>query len=297
MDCDFSSGEQSEETFQPDKSVMTSSTRTEDIQNASTSGGIPGTASSLPRPTGKPSGGGNETIRRSENISYQTSKVVRHVNLPQGVVRKVSASLLLDHTVSFEKQNGKLKRILTPPSIEKIKSIRDVVAGAIGFDERRGDQLIVESLPFESTQSIEPGPETADPTTRPPGAANGQPNPLWQKPYLWGGVAAVVTTLALAAGWLVRKRRKRSARKASSAPLPPGTVAQALAGPAHNMDLPDAQNAKQLNSQEKPAGYLTEPSNDLQELEELTRKIRQGATSNPEPYVNVVKNWLTEEAR
>src|SRR5271157_3467005 len=55
VECDFSGVEQSEEIFDPARSVMTSSQRTEDSSGAVNSSGVPGTASTLPRPTLRPS--------------------------------------------------------------------------------------------------------------------------------------------------------------------------------------------------------------------------------------------------
>src|SRR5262249_31063786 len=45
VECDFSTAEQSEETFDPTKSVMVTSQKTEDISGGSSTAGIPGTAS------------------------------------------------------------------------------------------------------------------------------------------------------------------------------------------------------------------------------------------------------------
>src|SRR5580693_762851 len=50
VDFDLSSGEQQEETFNPDQSVMVSSQKSEDSNERPSSGGIPGTASNLPNP-------------------------------------------------------------------------------------------------------------------------------------------------------------------------------------------------------------------------------------------------------
>ena len=51
VECDFSGGEQSEEIFDPARSVMVSSQRTEDSSGSASANGVPGTASTLPRPT------------------------------------------------------------------------------------------------------------------------------------------------------------------------------------------------------------------------------------------------------
>jgi flagellar biosynthesis/type III secretory pathway M-ring protein FliF/YscJ len=42
-----------------------------------------------------------------------------------------------------------LNPVTVPPSPETLKTIRDLVAGVTGFNMDRGDQLIVETLPFE----------------------------------------------------------------------------------------------------------------------------------------------------
>ena len=84
IDCDFTSAEQSEETYDPAKSVMVSSQKTEDMSVGSVAAGIPGTPSTLPRPAARPAGGGNTVTRRTENINYQSSHTVRHLREPEG---------------------------------------------------------------------------------------------------------------------------------------------------------------------------------------------------------------------
>src|SRR5579864_5202775 len=54
VDCDFTSGEQSEEVFDPNRSVMVSSQKSEDTSTTGGAAGVPGTASNLPRPTPRP---------------------------------------------------------------------------------------------------------------------------------------------------------------------------------------------------------------------------------------------------
>ena len=62
-----------------------------------------------------------------------------------------SVALLVDQDVRWEGAPPNLRRVLAPPPPEKLKAIRDLVAGVINFDQNRGDQLVVESLPFEAT--------------------------------------------------------------------------------------------------------------------------------------------------
>src|ERR1700680_7713 len=166
VECDFTSADQSEESFDPNKSVMVTSQKTEDISGGTLTAGIPGTASNLPRPVSRPTTGAGGVTRRTENIAYQTSHTVRHLRLPQGAVKRLSVSLLVDSDVRWEGSGAKAKRIVEPPSAEKLKAIHDLVAGVIGFSAERGDQLIVETLPFESTRN--PEPLSAPPTSPAP---------------------------------------------------------------------------------------------------------------------------------
>jgi flagellar M-ring protein FliF len=54
VDCDFSSSEQSDETYDAAKSAILSTQTTQESSGGSLSGGTPGTASALPRPAGTP---------------------------------------------------------------------------------------------------------------------------------------------------------------------------------------------------------------------------------------------------
>ena len=63
----------------------------------------------------------------------------------------MSLSVLVDQTVRWEGNGAARHRVLVPPAPETLKTIKDLVAAVTGFNAERGDQLIVESLPFESS--------------------------------------------------------------------------------------------------------------------------------------------------
>src|SRR5260370_24900918 len=132
VECDFSSAEQNAETFDPAKSVMMTSQRTEDVSGVNQASGVPGTASALPRPATRPGSSSRGVTRRTENVAYQSSRMVRHVKLPQGSVKHMSVSVLVDHAVRWEGARPEAKRIVEPPTPEKIKAIRDLAAGIAG---------------------------------------------------------------------------------------------------------------------------------------------------------------------
>src|SRR6202035_3603979 len=96
----------------------------------------------------------------------------------------------------WEGRGPKARRILIPPSPEKLKSIRDLVAAATGFTDTRGDQLIVETLPFESTLGIEPPPEPILPA---PPAPPIKGLPPWLQKYVNGMPLGMLIGAGLAA--------------------------------------------------------------------------------------------------
>ena len=136
---------------------MVSSQRTEDVSGGASAGGVPGTASTLPRPTSRPAGGDTRVSRTTENITYQSSRTVKKTRLPAGRSRRCPLAVLVDQDVSLgERQGNGYQRVLAPPSAEKLKVIHDLVAGVTGFNAERGDQMVVETLPFEPRSSCEP---------------------------------------------------------------------------------------------------------------------------------------------
>ena len=156
-DCDLTSGEQSEENFDPTHSVMVSSQTTQDSSTTTrVAEGIPGTNSNLPETAPRPSGPGSGTSRKTENVNYQTSRTVKRTVLPQGTIKRLSVSVLIDQEAHWEGSGAAAKRVMVPPSADRLKVIHDLAAAATGLNMERGDQLIVESLPFESTLNLDP---------------------------------------------------------------------------------------------------------------------------------------------
>ncbi len=224
-ECDFSSGEQSEEVFDPNRSVMATSQKTEDVSGTQGSGGVPGTASNLPRPAPRAASTAGGVSRKTESITFQTSRTVKRLDLPRGTLRRLSVSVLVDQGVRWEGKGAQARRILEPPSPEKLKVVKDVVSGVVGFQQERGDLVLVETLPFEATLMSAPAEEL---TSRPAPAA-GFVLPKWLEPLMktapmpvWLGAAgALLVVLATIVYLLFRKLRKKKASRIKSVPGQP----------------------------------------------------------------------------
>ena len=57
-----------------------------------------------------------------------------------------SLAVLVDNELTWQQEKTGFKRVLVPPTPEKLKVIHDLVAGITGFSSERGDQLLVEIL-------------------------------------------------------------------------------------------------------------------------------------------------------
>ena len=224
VECDFSGGELSEEVFDLARSVMLSSQRTEDSAGAASSAGVPGTASTLPRPSSRPVGGAGKTSRMTENITYQSSRTVKRTRVPAGVVRKMSLAVLVDQDVTWQRDGTGFKRVLVPPPPEKLKVIRDLVAGITGLSQERGDQLVIETLPFETTLQLEP-PGSGKPATSAPAAPSTVlPLKLDRKTLIYVGAGVAVLLMGLIVLAVMRDKRHKAGRAEVSghAELPAG---------------------------------------------------------------------------
>jgi flagellar M-ring protein FliF len=318
VECDLSQTEQSEETFDPDASVMTTSQRSEETAVAQTAQGVPGVASNLPRPTSRPGGGGQDLNRRTENLNFQTSRLVKKTRMPQGNVRRVSVSVLLDHIVRWEGTGPQAKRVVEAPSASRLKATRDIVAGAVGSQPERGDLVVVESLPFETTVSWQA------PEAKPAPAAKWD----WLKnPYLVAGLAGALLIMVLVAIVSRFMRRRTVVRKKTKVVLenqaavegktaagePASTRGAAIEGTAYE-DGPAtpsgpglekqlaAQLAEKLKLDPSQEQALLEsltanvkiPSTSSKRTELLARHLAETAKSNPDAVAQIIRGWISD---
>jgi flagellar M-ring protein FliF len=305
VDCDQTSGEQSEESFDPTRSVMITSQRTEEGSVRQETAGAPGTQSNLPRPTPRTGAAGAGVAKRSESINYQTSRLVKRTKMPQGIVRRVSISVLTDNSIRWQVA-GKgaglhYDKVLEPPSEEQLKKIRDVVAAAAGFNVTRGDQLVVDSLPFQATLQAQPPPlpQPPLPLKREP-ARPKLPFPL---PVMAGVGMALLALLGGLGYILLRSQRRARTRMSELQAQLAASAAAALAiarsgeepgnglgsGPAVSQPTPVSRRLAEVAGDFKLQPILTTKT------EVLTRQLSDEAHKDPAVLAQIIRTWLNEE--
>ncbi|MDX2029421.1 MAG: flagellar M-ring protein FliF C-terminal domain-containing protein, partial [Blastocatellia bacterium] len=79
--------------------------------------------------------------RTSSTTAYEIGKTVRRTVDGGGRLKRLSVSVVVDHQLV----DGKSSR----RSAEELKKMQELVAAAVGIDAQRGDQIVVETIPFD----------------------------------------------------------------------------------------------------------------------------------------------------
>lgn len=290
VECDFTTSEESEETYDSSKSALTQSQSTEESNSIAGSAGTPGTASNLPRSPERQTANASGIFRRTESMSYLPGKSVRHTVAPKGTIRRLSAAVLVDHGTRWTGSGTKARRTLIAPSPEVLKAVREVVASVTGYNEQRGDQITVEALPFESTLNAEP-PMTA------------QQSPVQKLPFdyrqpLLLGIAAGSILLFGAMLFMIMRRKPAPAAATAQAELAGASATQqekVSSGTAeHSFEQQIADNgAEQRQIEADVISRIKLPAN-TRKTEVLMKHIREGVQKDPVSAANVLRTWVAE---
>jgi flagellar M-ring protein FliF len=138
----FLQHEQTEESFDPDKTAIRSEQSTQEKSGGLTAGGVPGVQSNLG--DAAPSNGSTSSNRTDETINYEVSKVINHKVFPVGTLKQLSVAVLVADRPGAGGEGQE------PRNEKELQAIRNMVASALGIDLTRGDKLEVSSMPFEN---------------------------------------------------------------------------------------------------------------------------------------------------
>jgi LPXTG-motif cell wall-anchored protein len=219
----------------------------------------------------------------------------------------MSLAVLVDQEVSWEREKNSYRRVLVPPPQEKLKVIRDLVAGITGFSAERGDQLVIETLPFETTLLLEPPtlPQTSVPGKQGTPIA-GITLPVMDNKTMTLIAGGAIGALVLVLAGVILFRRKRKANVAatattqaalpgpsaagSSAALPPATrVEEQLESQLAEREALQAQMDAQALSSLKLAPVITKKA------EVFAKHLREKIAKEPDISVQILRTWIRED--
>ncbi|NIA30652.1 MAG: flagellar M-ring protein FliF [Actinobacteria bacterium] len=129
-DVDFRKFEKTNESYDPDKTVVLS----EEIENQTVSDSA--------------SGGENGSEHTITN--YQLAKSIEHEIDQGGNIKRLSVAVLVNGRLrDTTTTDGKKEKIYKPRSKEELAKLAALVRNAVGLNESRGDQLDIQNMPFE----------------------------------------------------------------------------------------------------------------------------------------------------
>jgi flagellar M-ring protein FliF len=142
---DFDKVNETKELFDPDKQV-TRSTQTVNSTSKTTEPTQTVTAqNNLPNADSGAQNNGSQEGRQEETTNYEIDKTVRTLIHEQPKIDRISLGVMVDGTTQ---PGADGKPVWQPRSAEELDHLTALVKSAIGFDEKRGDQVNVVSMRF-----------------------------------------------------------------------------------------------------------------------------------------------------
>jgi len=164
IEYDPTSGESTQDTYDPAASAVLTSQSSIENEDGLEPAGIPGTASNAPNtPPGGTAANQTSTSQsqqgiRTENKTFAVSHTVRHLVEPPGRIKRIAAAVLVDDVVESKDDSGKVVEAHRKRTPEEMKQIEEVAKAALGWDTGRGDQISVQNIPFQIPESEKPVP-------------------------------------------------------------------------------------------------------------------------------------------
>lgn len=281
-EIDFSQTEQTSETHKPNQTPDSGSIRSQQLLESSNPGpagpsGVPGAASNQPpAPSTAPINAPAQALapgapgaaaaatpvstRRESIINYEVDKTVRVVRAGSGVVKRLSAAVVVNHKTETD---AKGKTTTVPLTDQQIERMTALVRETIGFSQERGDSVNLMNAPFAQEKITLPEV------------------PLWKQPEmqeLARSFAWPLGTLLLAV--LVLFGVIRPALKSLSSPSPRRPQLDAM--------LAEEPDRPQLAAPTREEAGPTPGELALADARKLTR-------DNPAAVAGIVKGWINGE--
>lgn len=176
LSYDQDSEERTDEVYDPNQVATLSMQRSEQSSNQPAKpSGVPGTASNTPAatPNGAVQGSAiatpgapplvakdatpvypqsslpGQTIKE-ESGTYAVTKHVVHAELEPGRLRRVTAAIVINDRASLVGDGKQRHTVWKPRSPDEMHRMEELAEASIGYDPKRGDQVVLENLSFNS---------------------------------------------------------------------------------------------------------------------------------------------------
>jgi len=281
-DFDYNKVTQTSDKFDPEGRVLRSSqSREESSASTNTNDGQVTVNNELPGNSGNTAGSTpKDQSKKSEEINnYEISRVTKTEVTEAGRVNRISVAVLVDGSYT---KNDKGEVVYAPRTKEDLELIGTLVRSAIGFDEKRGDQVQVVNLKFAESPSLIPA-------EAPKGLLG-----MFQftkDDIMYFIELGVMLILGIIVVFMVVRPLLKRVLAADPAAAP-----EVAALPA----LPEAPVAP-VNPQPQLAGSATAQMIDVAQVQgqvhaQSVHRVGELAERNPNETASIIRQWLAEPA-
>jgi flagellar M-ring protein FliF len=280
-DFDYNKVTQTSDKFDPEGRVLRSTqTREESSASAGDSGQVT-VNNELP---GNQASGGpaarDQSKKSEETNNYEISRVTKTEVTEAGRVNRISVAVLVDGAYS---KNEKGEMVYQDRSKEQLDRIAALVRSAIGFDQKRGDQVEVVNLRFAEAPSVPPVVE--------PGGMLGMLQ-FTKDDVMYVIELGVMMLLGLVVLFMViRPLVKRILASEVVPALTENTIPALADGSAQEgsgqAQLPGPSHASQLIDVAQVQGQVHA---------QAVHRVGELAERNPNETASIVRQWLNEPA-
>ncbi len=169
-ELDFSQTESTSESHKPNQSPDSTAIRSQQVSESSSASGLSGppsgvpgaTSNQPPGPSSAPINGAPQTLtaaagapgaggRRESIINYEVDKTVKVVRGGTGIVKRISAAVVVNHQSLTD---AKGKTTTTPLTEQQIEQMTALVRETVGFNKERGDSVNLMNAPFATERTV-----------------------------------------------------------------------------------------------------------------------------------------------
>ncbi len=295
-DVDFTVTEQTQESFRPDVDSVRSVHITEDLSTLSPIQGVPGALSNQPPPAGvapeiavegdaKAEAPIPTSSSKTSTRNYELDKTITHTRLASGAVRRLSVAVVIDNKQILA-ADGSVTSL--PFSTEDINRLTELVKRAIGYDMRRGDEVVLTNAAFRVPDALEALPA----------------EPLWEQAWfidLMKQLAAALVVLFILFGVLRPTMRGLVAKEEEEEPAQEIETILDENGVPVAVRYDEEGNAVPVQSGEDDY-ELTSGTEDLllleapQSYEKRLEYVKKLVDEDPKLVAQIIKTWVTPDA-
>lgn len=258
-DVDFRQVNISEESYDPDSSVIRSEQKQTELSRGSSAiaSGSPDDKYQVYQTQGGSGSSLNDFQRENSTVNYEINRVNKQISGSIGDIKRLSAAVIIDGPyVSETDSQGNTSQKFVPRSRKEMKTFEEIVKKAIGFDAMRGDQVNVTNTPFaireaEIVTDAEPESNALD--------------------YIRKASKPIFNIILVLLFFVLAIRPFRRWLNQASEYIGPQA-------------LPSGPDVPQLNM----------PSDEMIQRQESKRKLLEVTKENPDLAAEVIRNWITE---